>query len=308
MRIATPFIAFLAISSAFATAFARDTVVLPLWEGTPPNSKVATEQEHGWTDKVLRVEKVQSPSIEVRLPSVVSATGQAIIVCPGGGYRYVSYEKEGTDIANWLNGHGIAAIVLKYRLPDEESNIDPTLSPLLDAKRAVRLTRFHAEEWKIDPAKVGVMGFSAGGHLASTIGTHFDAGQADAEDPVERLSCRPDFLVLAYPVISMREGICHPGSRERLLGKNPSEELVTLYSNELQVTPETPPTFLVHAGDDKTVPIQNSLLFYEALAKNGVPAELHVYPYGGHGFSLAWRRGRLADWGDLCFDWLDALK
>ena len=294
--------------SLLSPLWGRDTVVLPLWDGAPPNSKEASAAERGWTDGVLRVEKVQAPTIEVRLPSTRLATGQAVVVCPGGGYRYLSYEWEGTEIANWLNAHGIAALVLKYRLPDAESSVEPKLSPLLDAQRAVRLARFHAAEWNINSNKVGVMGFSAGGHLASTLGTRFDLGDSAAADPVERLSCRPDFLALVYPVVTMREGVTHAGSRGLLLGEEPSTADVERYSNELQVTADTPPTFLVHAGDDKSVPVANSIGFYEALVAAGVPAEMHLYPYGGHGFGLALGRGRLADWGDLCLAWMGGLE
>jgi acetyl esterase/lipase len=251
---------------------------------------------------------VSSPSIEVRLPSRGNATGQAVIVCPGGGYGGLAYDWEGTDIAGWLNSRGVAAIVLRYRLPaDGDVAQQKWLCPLLDAQRAIRFTRAHAAEWAIDPAKVGIMGFSAGGHLASTAGTHFDAGDKTAADPIDRLSSRPDFLILIYPVITMSE-FTHGGSRENLLGKNPDEALVRRYSNELQVTADTPPTFLLHAGDDDAVPVQNSLLFYQALLAHKVPAELHVYPHGGHGFSLALNKGRLQDWPQLCARWLAELE
>src|SRR5690606_29054092 len=167
------------------------------------------------------------------------------------------------------------------------SNEQPWLSPLLDAQRAIRLTRAHATDWGIDPAKVGIMGFSAGGHLASTSATHFDAGDPAATDPVDRLSSRPDFAILIYPVVSLDERVSHGGSRRNLLGETPSQEQVDFYSNELQVTAETPPTFLLHSGDDQAVPVENSLRFYRALIAHGVPAEMHLYPYGGHGYALA---------------------
>ena len=292
-----------------ATAAPVNPLVLPLWEGTPPNAQPAghaeTREQGG---AIVWVNHVSAPSIEVRLPAQGNATGQAVIVCPGGGYGGLAYDWEGTDIAGWLNSRGVAAVVLHYRLPsDGDVAHQKWLCPLLDAQRAIRFTRAHAAEWAINPAKVGIMGFSAGGHLASTAGTHFDAGDAKATDPIDRLSSRPDFLILIYPVITMGE-FTHGGSRENLLGKTPSEELVRHYSNELQVTDATPPTFLLHAGDDGAVPVQNTLLFYQALLAHKVPAEMHVYPHGGHGFSLALNRGRLQDWTFLCARWLAELE
>jgi acetyl esterase/lipase len=280
--------------------------VLPLWESSPPNAQPATQPYERVQDgDILWVRHVETPSVEVRLPARGNATGQAVIVCPGGAYGGLAYDWEGTDIAGWLNSRGIAAIVLSYRLPvDGAVSHQKWLSPLLDAQRAIRLTRAHAADWAINPAKVGIIGFSAGGHLASTAGTHFDAGDAQATDPVDRFSSRPDFMILVYPVITMKTEFTHAGSRTNLLGDTPSEELVRRYSNELQVTKETPPTFLVHAGDDGAVPVQNSLLFYDALLARKVPAELHIYPHGGHGFSLAIKRGRVQDWVQVCARWL----
>lgn len=301
-------LAALVIPVVLATAAAPNPINLPLWEGSAPNSQPAGQpEERAQEGSILWIRHVSAPGIEVRLPSRGNATGQAVVVCPGGAYGGLAYDWEGTDIAGWLNSRGIAAIVLRYRLPvDGDVAHKKWLCPLLDAQRAIRLTRAHAAEWAVNPAKVGIMGFSAGGHLASTAGTHFDAGDASAADPVDRLSSRPDFLVLIYPVISMGE-FTHGGSRENLLGRNPPEALVRQYSNELQVTADTPPTFLVHAGDDDAVPVQNTLLFYQALQAHKVPAELHVYPHGGHGFSLALGKGRLQDWPGLCARWLAEL-
>lgn len=283
-------------------------LILALWEGTPPNPQPAgTAEQRVQEGNILWVRHVSTPAIEVRLPARGNATGQAIVVCPGGAYGGLAYDWEGTDIAGWLNSRGIAAIVLKYRLPvDGDVAHQKWPAPLLDAQRAIRLTRANAKEWGISPARVGIMGFSAGGHLASTAGTHFDAGNAGAADPVDRLSSRPDFMILVYPVITMMEGT-HGGSRLNLLGEKPADELVRRYSNELQVTAETPPTFLIHAGDDDAVPVKNSLLFYDALLVHHVPAELHVYPKGGHGFSLAIGQGHLQDWTHLCGRWLAEL-
>jgi acetyl esterase/lipase len=202
---------------------------------------------------------VQKPDIAVFLPSKKNATGEAVIVCPGGGYSILAYDWEGSDIARWLNSRGITAFVLKYRLPLSKSNIVPHKSPLMDAQRAMRLVRFNAEKWNIDPGKIGIMGFSAGGHLASTLSTHFDGGDPVSSDPVERMSCRPDFSVLVYPVITFTEEFQHSGSRINLLGEDADESLVRYYSNELQVTEDTPRAILIHADDDTAVPFLRCL-------------------------------------------------
>jgi len=293
----------------FAAMPGPNPLIIPLWEGAPPDPQPAgPPEERVQEGQILWVRHVQNPSVEVRLPARGNATGQAVVVCPGGGYGGLAYDWEGTDIAGWLNSRGLAAVILRYRLPvDGDVAHQKWLCPLLDAQRAIRLTRAHAADWGIDPAKVGIMGFSAGGHLAATAGTHFDGGDKAAADPVDRFSSRPDFLILVYPVISMEEGTTHAGSRLNLLGEHPAADLVRHYSNELQVTAETPPTFLLHAGDDDVVPVQNSLLFYEALVAHHVPAELHLYPHGGHGFSLAIGKGRLQDWTQLCARWLAEL-
>jgi acetyl esterase/lipase len=307
MRLLAFFLALAGVAGSL-TAMAADSnpLVLSLWNGTPPNPQPAGQaSEREREGAITWVRHVQNPSIEVRLPARGNATGQAVVVCPGGGYGGLAYDWEGSDFAGWLNSHGVAAIILTYRLPvDGDVAHQKWLCPLLDAQRAIRVTREHAADWGINPAKVGIMGFSAGGHLASTAGTHFDAGDANAVDPIDRLSSRPDFMILVYPVITMQAGVTHMGSRTNLLGENPSEDLVRHYSNELQVTDQTPPTFLVHAGDDDAVPVQNSLLFHAALVAHKIPAELHVYPKGGHGFSLALGRGRLTTWTEVCARWL----
>jgi acetyl esterase/lipase len=283
--------------------------IIPLWDGTPPNHRASDLVETVTQDaRLTRIAKVQDPSIEVRLPAGGNATGQAVVICPGGGYGILAYDWEGTDIANWLNSRGIAGIVLKYRLPEDASNEIPHFTPLLDAKRALRLVRSHATEWGIDPHQIGVMGFSAGGHLASTLGTQYDVGDTSATDPIDRISSRPDFMILMYPVISFDPAVGHSGSRRNLLGEQDSPELVDFYSGERNVTTDTPPTFLVHAFDDKSVPVQNSLRFYEALLAHNVPSEMHLYPDGGHGFGLAVNRGHLETWTDRCIDWLRSLS
>lgn len=299
---------FLLMSLFISSSMIAQDIEMPLWaKGRVPNFRQTEDKEKTEINDITLVSLVQEPAIRVFLPSHANNSRQAVVVCPGGGYGVLAYDWEGTDIAKWLNAHGIAAIVLKYRLPNSKSNITPHLSPLMDAQRAIRLTRHHAAEWKIDSRQVGIMGFSAGGHLASTAGTHFDDGNPSAADPVERISCRPDFMVLVYPVISMSKPIMHEGSRDNLIGKNPPRELAELYSNELQVTPNTPPTFLIHATDDGGVPVENSLLFYQALKDNKIPAALHIFPNGGHGFSLALKDPMLNEWTRLCVQWIRSL-
>lgn len=282
---------------------------LPLWPaGKVPNSQKTTDHEKWDSTDIVRISLVQDPDILVFLPAKKNATGQAVVICPGGGYGILAYDWEGTDVAKWLNSRGVAAIVLKYRLPNPRSSIVPHKTPLLDAQRAIRIVRSHAAKWNIKSNKVGIMGFSAGGHLASTAATRFDNGNATAQDSIEKHSSRPDFAVLIYPVIKMSMPSTHSGSRNNLLGTSPQEELINYYSNELQVTKETPPTFIVHATDDTGVPVENSLSFYLALKTNKVPAEMHLYPYGGHGFGLAVGRGYLETWPDRCADWLKAIN
>jgi acetyl esterase/lipase len=278
--------------------------ILPLWAGDPPNYRESREVMKSDTSNIVRLSLVQHPDLAVFLPSARNATGEALVICPGGGYQILAYDWEGIDIARWFSSRGIAAAVLKYRLPVSKSNIVPHKTPLLDAQRAFRLVRYHAGSWHIDPGRIGIMGFSAGGHLASTLSTHFDNGDPDNEDPVEQVSCRPDFSVLIYPVISLTETFTHIGSRTALLGEDPDPELIIHYSNELQVTPQTPPAVLIHSGDDEGVPVENSLAYYRALRAEGIPAELHVYPYGGHGYSLAIGKGHLSTWPDRVLDWI----
>jgi acetyl esterase/lipase len=295
-------LAFISISTIAVAA-----PIYPLWDGTPPNHQASDLQEEIVETNIIRISKVQDPSIEVYLPAKRNATGQAVVICPGGGYGILAYDWEGTEIAKWLNSRGIAGIVLKYRLPEDASNVIPHLSPLMDAQRALRTVRHRAAEWHIDPTKIGIMGFSAGGHLASTAGTHFDAGNLASDDPIERMSSRPDFMILMYPVVSFETAATHRGSRRNLLGEQDSPELVAKYSAEKNVTPETPPTFFVHSADDKSVPVHNSLALYEALIAHKIPVEMHLYPTGGHGFGLALDKGHVAGWTDRCIEWLASL-
>jgi len=227
--------------------------------------------------------------------------GAAIVICPGGGYGGLAVEPEGHGIAKWLNRHGITGIVLEYRMPAGRSHV-----PLLDAQRAMRTVRSNAKAWGIDRAKIGIMGFSAGGHLASTAGTHFDAGDPKAVDPIERFSCRPDFMVLVYPVITMGKKT-HEGSKNNLLGKNPDARLVDLFSNEKQVTPQTPPAFLGHAKDDRVVVPDNSKAFSEALEAQKIKVKYLELPSGGHG--LNGYKGEMWDaWQTQSLAWLAELK
>jgi acetyl esterase/lipase len=248
-------------------------------------------------------EAVDRPKITVYLASPEAATGAAVVVCPGGGYRVVAADHEGKQVAEWLNSFGVSAFVLQYRLGERYRHP----APMKDAQRAIRTVRRRAKEWGVDPARVGILGFSAGGHLASTAATHFDEGRTDAADPVERESSRPDFAVLCYPVISLFDPPAHSGSRRNLLGDPADPALVELLSNERQVSSRTPPTFLWHTADDAGVPVENSLLFFEALRRAGVPAELHVFPHGKHGLGLAPDDPVVGQWPRLCARWMEAL-
>jgi acetyl esterase/lipase len=240
------------------------------------------------------------PGLMVYLPPADKANGTAVVVCPGGGYGVLAMDHEGKQPAEWLNRNGIAAFVLKYRVAPYRHP-----APLQDAQRALRTVRARAKEWNVDPHRIGIWGFSAGGHLASTAATHFDEGKADADDPVERVTCRPDFLILCYPVITMTGPTTHQGSRRNLLGDNPDPKLVQSLSNDTQVTAQTPPTFLFHTNADNGVVPENSVLFYLALRKAGVPAELHVYEKGPHGVGLAPNDPVLSSWTDRLRDWLN---
>jgi acetyl esterase/lipase len=283
-------------------------VVLSLWpEGKIPNRIETNEKEVHEIEGILRISKVQEPTIEVYLPSKSNATGKAMLIFPGGGYGILAYDWEGTDIAKFLNGKGIAGIVVKYRLPSSTSQTDKHKVPLIDAQRAIRLVRSRAEEWNISKDEIGIIGFSAGGHLASTLGTHFNEKVYEPIDGVDEHSARPDFMALGYPVISFGE-LTHGGSKTNLIGENPKPESVIHFSNEKQVTENTPPTFLFHATDDKAVPVENSLMFYQALKDNNVSATMHIYPKGGHGFSLAWDNVHLRGWTERLFEWMEALE
>ncbi len=288
--------------------FSQDTI-MPLWpKDKIPNHINSDEKEIHKRNGVLRISKVQEPTIEVYLPAKSNSNGQAMLIFPGGGYGILAYDWEGTDIAKFLNGKGIAGIVVKYRLPSSVSQTDMNNVPLIDAQRALRLVRSKAKDFNIDANRIGIIGFSAGGHLASTLGTHFNEKVYKPIDGIDEVSARPDFMALGYPVITFGEQSTHKGSQKNLLGEAPKPEMIAHFSNEKQVTDETPPTFLVHAADDKGVPVENSLVFFEALKEKGVLATLHVYPKGGHGFSLARKDIHLRSWTERLFEWMENLE
>ena len=246
-------------------------------------------------------ETVDKPAITIYAPAADKANGAAMVVCPGGGYAHLAMDHEGKQVAEWLNKLGVKAFVLQYRLAPRYH--EP--APMQDVQRAIRLVRSRASEWGIDSKRIGVWGFSAGGHLASTAGTHFDDGMADAADPIDRVGCRPDILVLAYPVISMEPGVTHGGSRTNLIGKEPDAKMVEFYCNDKRVTAKTPPTFLFHTSADTAVLPENSIRFYQALLKNKVPAEMHIFEKGQHGVGLAPKDPVLSKWPDFLAAWLD---
>ncbi|WP_151088681.1 alpha/beta hydrolase [Hymenobacter baengnokdamensis] len=288
---------------AQATAAGTAAPVLPLYSGSIPDSKPSQVQETSVTESVgVRISNVIQPTLTVFMPDRTKATGTSVIICPGGGYGRLAIDHEGYDVAKRLNDLGVAAFVLKYRLPNAQSQPDKTIAPLLDVQQALRLVRQLAPKYNLNPERIGLMGFSAGGHLAAMAGTHFARPVGDNPGPG---SVRPAFLVLLYPVISFTDSLMHKNSRDNLLGTTPSPEQVRHYSAELNVSAQTPPTFIVHAEDDKTVPVQNSLVFYQALHRHGVPAELHIYPHGGHGFGMN-NKTTKGQWMDLLQNWMDA--
>lgn len=281
-------------------------ITLPLYEGAQLNFKNGgTPEKSIMEDGILKVSHVQQPNIAVYLPPKDVATGDAVIICPGGGYWILAYNIEGTDIAEYFTSKGITAIVLKYRLPTSCLGASQHIVPLMDAKRAMRMVRYHADDWGIDKHKIGMMGFSAGGHLASTLSTHFDIGISDSNDGIEHESCRPDYTILVYPVISFTKTYAHQGSINALLGSERENiELATRYSNELQVNNETPPAILIHAADDKGVPAANSMDYYKALSNHNIEAELHIFPKGGHGFGMYRLNKGLSVWPELVVNFI----
>ncbi len=275
-----------AVSTSSAAALTKGALTMPLWPGEAPGAKGDEADD--------------KPTLTAYPPTAPNTTRTAVVIAPGGGYQHLSMMKEGEDIALWLNAHGVAAFVLQYRLgPKYHHPVE-----LGDAQRAIRIVRSHAQEYGIATDHIGMWGFSAGGHLTATAGTMFDAGSASSADPIERQSSRPDFLILAYPVITLEAPDAHAGSRKYLLGDDADPALVKSMSVQNRVTKDTPPTFIFSTTDDKTVPIISSVLFYEALVKAGVPAELHIFQHGAHGAGLAAANPQLSVWPDLLMKWM----
>lgn len=284
--------------NAIKNAIPPQSQIMALYEGAAiPNSKPTPNQEKigdwGSTQNVTR------PTIQTFLPAKAKANGASVIIFPGGGYIGLSMALEGATIALFFQDHGTAAFIVKYRLPSDATMEDKTIGPLQDAQQAIRLVRTHAKEWQLDPSRIGVIGFSAGGHLASTLGTHFEKSLVN--NP-ENVSLRPDFMILIYPVISMDPKITHLGSRTALLGPNPSDEKVRIFSNELQVTEKTPPTLILQAADDDLVDVDNSIVFFEALRHHEVPVDMTLFKKGEHGFFLLPRD----DWQGIIQRWLES--
>ncbi|MDP4210546.1 MAG: alpha/beta hydrolase [Bacteroidota bacterium] len=285
-----------------ASVFSQ-TQVIDIWNGKVPGS-IPNPNYKQIVDSAywIKIRFVTKPTIQVYPAPADKNTGTAVVVCPGGGYYGISFINEGTEVAKWLNQLGITAVVLHYRLPDDAIMKNKSIAPLQDGQEAMRIVRRNAKKWGIDPHKIGIMGFSAGGHIASTISTHFDEKVDELKDST---SARPDFSLLIYPVVSMDSAITHRGSRESLLGKNPTPEMVNHFSNALQVTAKTPPAFMIHSMDDGTVPVENSIEYALAMKKCKIPCELHIYERGGHGYGLGkWKVGTESTWTEACEKWL----
>ena len=285
------------------TATAQDMTV-KLWpEGIPGAKKSdAYHEETVMNDRNQpRISKVTDPELLVYLPPREKATGVAVVICPGGGYGILAIDHEGYDIAKWLNEMGIAGVILKYRLPSDEIMEDKSVGPLQDVQEAIRTVRRRAGEWGLNPDKIGVMGFSAGGHLAGTASTMY---AERVYTPKGNISARPDFSLLIYGVLSMQEGVTHAGSKKNLLGDKPGKDKTDRFSNELRVDANTPTAFLVHSTDDGAVPVENSIRYYQALKKAGVTGELHIYESGGHGYGLAPNGDTESMWPEACRAWM----
>ncbi|WP_242499295.1 alpha/beta hydrolase [Flavobacterium sp. 140616W15] len=284
--------------------YAQDKII-PLWITPIPNAinnAEYTEKEVLKDGIVTSVSHVSIPTLSIFTPHETKSNGTAILIFPGGGYSHLSIDKEGTKVAKWLNTLGITAFVIKYRLPSDLIMKDKTIGPLQDAQEAMRFIRKNASQWDLDSTKIGIIGFSAGGHLASTLSTHYNDVVYKTDYSI---SARPSFSILIYPVISMTKEVVHKGSQTNLLGTNPSLELINKFSNEKTVASDTPTAFLVHATDDTVVPSENSINYYLALKKNKIPAELHLYEKGGHGFGLG-VKDTSQFWTRDCVEWLKA--
>ena len=264
---------------------AKSQTEIPLYNGPVPNSKSSVNKEYveNRDDGRMIIHNISIPTLTIFEAPKENANGTGVIICPGGGYSIVAIGHEGYDVAKQFNEMGVTAFVLKYRIPTDSTMQNKEIGPLQDAQRAIQYVRENAKKWKLKKDKIGIMGFSAGGHLASTAATHYSISQIPNK---KHTNLRPEYLILIYPVISFTDSLMHEGSRDNLLGKRPSAEKIRLYSNELQINAKTPPTFLVHAKDDDGVKVQNSIAFYDALKKNGVPADIYLFENGGHGFGL----------------------
>lgn len=280
-------------SFLFFSVFIQAQEIINLYPSEIPNSKPSVLKESG--DGMYK--DVTIPTLEYFKPNAEKASGAAVIIIPGGGYSVVVYNGEGVNTAKTLAEKGIAAFVLKYRLPNDAIMVDKKIGPLQDAQQSIKLIRDNAKKWGLDKNKIGIMGFSAGGHLASTAATHFEKSYIENK---ENTNLRPDFQILVYPVISMTKALTHGGSKDNLLGKNPTDEEVDLFSNEMQVKANTPIAYLTHTADDTTVDVDNSIQYFEKLRHNKVDAEMHIYPKGGHGFIF-----RFQGWINPLLDWLE---
>jgi len=268
------------------------TLTLKLWESNIPGAIKSAD----YKDKTI-------PEIYVYLPKSEKANGTAVLICPGGGYGGIAIDHEGKAIALWLNEQGIAGIVLEYRLPSDKIMKDKKVGPLQDVQEGMRVIRRNAKKWNINPNKVGVIGFSAGGHLASTLSTHYNEKVYQVADTV---SARPTFSILIYPVISFESNLTHMGSRENLIGQNQNQELIKHFSNDQQITADTPPAFLINSVDDTAVPFMNSVNYFMGLQKFNIPAELHLYQKGGHGYGMGQNLETASTWPGTCLLWLKA--
>lgn len=290
-------------SLIMSMTYANAQSEMPLYPGEVPNYKSVPNTQKSETDKngILRILEVTVPTLTVYAPPKGKSNGISVIICPGGGYRALAALHEGSDVAREFNKMGVTAFVLKYRIPDEKAQVDKSIAPLQDAQQAIRVVRKNAIKYGINPNKIGIIGFSAGGHLAATASTHFLRPVGENADET---NVRPDFSILIYPIISFKE-FGRNSSSDQLIGKNPTTQMIDLYSNEMHVTKETPPVFLVHAGDDSSVPVKNSLVYYEACQKNGVQANLVIYSKGGHGFGLN-NKSTKEKWMDNVRNWMDS--
>lgn len=296
-----PIIIFLCL---YEMVFAQQEI-LNIWPNKIPGAiensdyTESTDSSDNW----LKTFRVTNPKLDYYPADEEISNGTAVIICPGGAYWLLAVGHEGAAVAHWFNRLGISAFVLKYRLPSNEIMNDKSVGPLQDAQEAIRMVRRNANEWGIDPDRIGIMGFSAGGHLASTASTHFDENVYEADT----ISARPNFSLLIYPVITMKPEFTHQGSKKNLLGENPSEEQIIRFSNELQVNEDTPPAFLVHSLNDGAVPVQNSINYAMAMKNFLIPCELHIYQHGGHGYGLGRSNDTESYWPDACENWLRVL-